>query len=83
MTIAAGLGMVDAIIDSSVLVLPLLSPLPALPTIVTIIGLLQFLLRYLVPYLIRCHLLLFLLARAFLLHLLLLTAEPRAGPELF
>ena len=81
MTMAAALGMVDATIDSSVLVLPLPSPLLALPTIVIVVGLLQFLLHYLVPYLICCHLLLFLLARAFLLHIL--TAEPRAEPELF
>ena len=37
--------MVDATIDSSILVLPLLSPPLALPTIVIVIDLLQFLLH--------------------------------------
>ena len=50
-------------------------------TLVIVAGLLQSLLQYLVPYIICCYLLLFLLARAFLLHIL--TAEPRAEPELF
>ncbi|KUJ06432.1 uncharacterized protein LY89DRAFT_678704 [Mollisia scopiformis] len=53
--------MVDAAVDSFVLVLPLLSPLLALPIIVIVVGLLQFLL-YLLPYLIYCRLLLFLLS---------------------
>lgn len=40
MIMAAALGMVDATIDPLVLVLPLSSPLLALPTIVIVVGLL-------------------------------------------
>jgi hypothetical protein len=78
MTMAAAFGMVDASFDSSVLMLPLLSPLLELLTLVVVAGPLQFLLQYSVPYLICCYLL-FLLARA--VHVLL-NAEPCARLEL-
>lgn len=71
MTMAAALGMADTTIDSFVLVLPLLSPLLALSPIVIVVGILQFLLHCLLPYLIHCHLLLFLLEQAFLLLILI------------
>jgi hypothetical protein len=72
---AAALGMVDAVTDLLVLVLPLPSPLLALPIVVNVVALLLLHFYHPLSHLIYCHHLLFLLL-AWTFLILLLTARP-------